>query len=210
MSVLETLRGRATIILIAHRLSLVRRCDVVFQLEAGRVIGSGTYDELTKTIRALPAHEWPRLAMSRDPRDAERDALRISARTRVFRPLKQVGSGQISSLDGCPGAGSDGGVSRSLPVRAGSHLTLNVMAFFFALSGFLIVRIYYEQAALNRRWLAKYFVNRFARIYPVYCLLLTIAVLIHHGFRPWVLLTNYTLTHALFSNAHFIIQPSWS
>lgn len=48
MSVLETLRGRSTIILIAHRLSLVRRCDVVFQLEAGRVIGSGTYDELTR------------------------------------------------------------------------------------------------------------------------------------------------------------------
>jgi len=96
------------------------------------------------------------------------------------------------------------------PLWANSHLTLNVMAFFFALSGFLIVRIYYEQAALDRRWLAKYFVNRFARIYPIYFLLLSIAVLIHHGFRPWVLVTNYTLTHALFSNVHFIIQPSWS
>jgi HlyD family secretion protein len=48
MSVLETLRGRSTIILIAHRLSLVRGCDVIFQLEAGRVIGSGSYDELTR------------------------------------------------------------------------------------------------------------------------------------------------------------------
>jgi ATP-binding cassette, subfamily B, bacterial PglK len=48
MSVLETLRGHSTIILIAHRLSLVRGCDVIFQLEAGRVIGSGRYEELTR------------------------------------------------------------------------------------------------------------------------------------------------------------------
>ena len=48
ISVLETLRGHSTIILIAHRLSLVRRCDVIFQLEAGRIIGSGSYEELTR------------------------------------------------------------------------------------------------------------------------------------------------------------------
>lgn len=48
MAVLETLRGRATIILIAHRLRMVRVCDVIFQLEAGRVIGSGSYDELAR------------------------------------------------------------------------------------------------------------------------------------------------------------------
>jgi ABC-type multidrug transport system fused ATPase/permease subunit len=48
MSVLETLRGHSTIILIAHRLSLVRGCDVIFQLEAGRVIGSGRYEDLTR------------------------------------------------------------------------------------------------------------------------------------------------------------------
>lgn len=48
LSVLGTLRGRSTIILIAHRLSLVRGCDVIFQLDAGRVVGSGTYEELTR------------------------------------------------------------------------------------------------------------------------------------------------------------------
>jgi peptidoglycan/LPS O-acetylase OafA/YrhL len=84
------------------------------------------------------------------------------------------------------------------------------MAFFFALSGFLIVRIYYEQAELRRRWLSKYFVNRFARIYPVYFLLLSIAVCLQYDFRPWTLITNYTLTHALFHGAKPIIQPSWS
>jgi ATP-binding cassette, subfamily B, bacterial PglK len=48
IGVLETLRGHTTIILIAHRLSLVRRCDVIFQVEAGRVIGRGSYEELTR------------------------------------------------------------------------------------------------------------------------------------------------------------------
>jgi HlyD family secretion protein len=45
---LEALRGRCTIILIAHRLSMVRWCDVIFQLDGGRISGSGSYDELTK------------------------------------------------------------------------------------------------------------------------------------------------------------------
>jgi ABC-type multidrug transport system fused ATPase/permease subunit len=46
MSALETLRGRCTTVLIAHRLSMVRGCDLIFQLEAGRISGSGTYEEL--------------------------------------------------------------------------------------------------------------------------------------------------------------------
>jgi ATP-binding cassette, subfamily B, bacterial PglK len=48
MAALEGLRGRCTIILIAHRLSMVRWCDVIYQLDAGRIAGSGSYDELTK------------------------------------------------------------------------------------------------------------------------------------------------------------------
>jgi ATP-binding cassette, subfamily B, bacterial PglK len=48
MTALEALRGRCTIILIAHRLSMVRWCDVIFQLENGRISGSGSHDELTR------------------------------------------------------------------------------------------------------------------------------------------------------------------
>jgi ABC-type multidrug transport system fused ATPase/permease subunit len=48
MTALEGLRGRCTIILIAHRRSMVRWCDVIYQLEGGRIAGSGSYDELTK------------------------------------------------------------------------------------------------------------------------------------------------------------------
>jgi peptidoglycan/LPS O-acetylase OafA/YrhL len=53
-------------------------------------------------------------------------------------------------------------------------------------------------------------INRFARIYPVYFLLLTIAVLIGPRESAGTLLQNYTLTHALFHGTPLIIQPSWS
>jgi subfamily B ATP-binding cassette protein MsbA len=40
------LRGRYTIILIAHRLSTVRACDFIFEIDCGRVHHAGTYAEL--------------------------------------------------------------------------------------------------------------------------------------------------------------------
>ncbi|MDE2451440.1 MAG: acyltransferase [Gammaproteobacteria bacterium] len=96
------------------------------------------------------------------------------------------------------------------PPWANWHIIINVMAFFYVLSGFLIVRLYHEQARLTGEWLSKYFINRFARIYPVYFLLLTVAVCLQRDFSPGVLLSNYTLTHALFHPSRLIIQPSWS
>src|SRR5690348_6524705 len=72
------------------------------------------------------------------------------------------------------------------PLWPQQHIVINVMAFFYALSGFLIVRIYHEQAQLSGPWLAKYFINRFARIYPVYFLLLTVAVCLERDVRPAV------------------------
>ncbi len=90
------------------------------------------------------------------------------------------------------------------------HVIVNVMAFFYVLSGFLIVRLYHEQARLTGEWLSKYFINRLARIYPVYFLLLTAVVCLHRDFSVPVLVSNYTLTHALFHPSTLIIQPSWS
>ena len=46
MATILRLRGRYTIILIAHRLSSVRACDVIFEFDHGKVAGSGTYTEL--------------------------------------------------------------------------------------------------------------------------------------------------------------------
>ncbi len=49
MATLGRLRGRYTTILIAHRMSTVRSCDIIFELENGKITGSGTYDELLKS-----------------------------------------------------------------------------------------------------------------------------------------------------------------
>lgn len=40
------LAHKKTIILIAHRLSTVKECDVIFMLDRGRLVGQGTYDGL--------------------------------------------------------------------------------------------------------------------------------------------------------------------
>ncbi len=122
----------------------------------------------------------------------------------------QIGEERYPSLTGVRALGASVVFFDHFPVWINAHLIINVMAFFYALSGFLIFRIYYEQTALNRHWFKKYFINRFARIYPVYFLLLTIAVCMAHDFRPWMLIKNYTLTHALFHPLDLVIEPSWS
>ncbi len=127
----------------------------------------------------------------------------------VFARLRP-GNEKYPALTGVRAVGASVVFFDHFPLWSDLHITINVLAFFFALSGFLIVRIYYEQVELGRAWLAKYFVNRFGRIYPVYFLLLTVAVFLHGDFRPWVLLKNYTLTHALFHGTPLLIQPSWS
>jgi ABC-type multidrug transport system fused ATPase/permease subunit len=56
MATIVRLRGRYTVILIAHRLSTVRACDVIFEFEQGKVAGSGSYDGLlrnSETFRRL-------------------------------------------------------------------------------------------------------------------------------------------------------------
>jgi peptidoglycan/LPS O-acetylase OafA/YrhL len=122
-----------------------------------------------------------------------------------------LGGEKYPALTGVRALGASVVFFDHFPPLPNMHVTVNVLAFFFALSGFLIVRVYYAQVQLSSQWLAKYFINRFARIYPVYFLLLTIGVFLQGGFRhPLTLLANYTLTHALFRGVFFFIQPSWS
>ncbi len=45
---LDTLRGRHTIVLVAHRLSTVRSADIIAVVEHGRVIEAGSHDELMR------------------------------------------------------------------------------------------------------------------------------------------------------------------
>jgi peptidoglycan/LPS O-acetylase OafA/YrhL len=127
----------------------------------------------------------------------------------VFPRLK-LGGEKYPALTGVRAVGASVVFFDHFPLWENAYLTVNVMAFFYALSGFLIFRIYYEHAELSRRWLSKYFINRFARIYPVYFLIFTVAVCLQQDFRPWMLVKNYTLTAALFHPSDLPIQGSWS
>jgi len=49
MESIEVLSGERTIVLIAHRITTVRKCDIIFFLSNGRLIAKGTYDSLLST-----------------------------------------------------------------------------------------------------------------------------------------------------------------
>lgn len=49
MDAIDGLDRGLTVLLIAHRLTTVRRCDVIVVLEHGRVVSQGTYDELLES-----------------------------------------------------------------------------------------------------------------------------------------------------------------
>ena len=46
---LRTLSGEKTIMIIAHRLTTVKDCDVIYLMENGQIISQGTYDELLES-----------------------------------------------------------------------------------------------------------------------------------------------------------------
>ena len=48
MNAINNLKGKKTLIMIAHRLSTVKNCDVIYFMENGKVIDSGIYDYLLK------------------------------------------------------------------------------------------------------------------------------------------------------------------
>ena len=53
-AVLDALENAAqlkTLIIIAHRLTTVKNCDLVYMIDKGRIVGSGTYDELLRDNR---------------------------------------------------------------------------------------------------------------------------------------------------------------
>ena len=53
MEAIEALDRDLTILLIAHRLTTVRHCDTIVQLESGRVVAQGSYDELVANSHAF-------------------------------------------------------------------------------------------------------------------------------------------------------------
>ena len=56
MQGIEELREHHTLVMVAHRLSTVRKCDQIYLVEDGRIAEAGTYDELlarSATFRAM-------------------------------------------------------------------------------------------------------------------------------------------------------------
>ena len=49
MDAIDSLDRNLTIIMVAHRLSTVKRCDVIYELEMGRVVAQGSFEELLQS-----------------------------------------------------------------------------------------------------------------------------------------------------------------
>lgn len=82
---------------------------------------------------------------------------------------------------------------------------------FFVLSGFLITIRYENSSRLDAPWLKTYFLNRFARIYPLYAILVVLTMLVQGTTTPkhWIL--NLTLFKGFFEDTKFLgIGQSWS
>lgn len=50
---IRSLRGEVTVVAIAHRISTIRDYDTICYLERGRILGQGTFDELTAAVPAF-------------------------------------------------------------------------------------------------------------------------------------------------------------
>ena len=48
MEAISNLSGKITIIIVAHRLSTIKKCNNIFVIDKGEIIGEGTYEYLTK------------------------------------------------------------------------------------------------------------------------------------------------------------------
>lgn len=48
LNMLESLKGDLTVIMVAHRLSTIKNCDLIVELEDGRIKAQGSYDEMLR------------------------------------------------------------------------------------------------------------------------------------------------------------------
>ena len=46
---IDSLKGRSTIVIVAHRLSTIKDVDLIFFLDEGKIIDKGTFKELYKS-----------------------------------------------------------------------------------------------------------------------------------------------------------------
>jgi len=50
METVKSLRGRTTVIIVAHRLTTIKDADQVIYLDGGKVLGVGTFTELQRNL----------------------------------------------------------------------------------------------------------------------------------------------------------------
>ena len=55
MDAIHALMHTKTIILIAHRITTVQECDSIWMLESGKIVHSGTYEELVRSSERFRA-----------------------------------------------------------------------------------------------------------------------------------------------------------
>ena len=85
------------------------------------------------------------------------------------------------------------------------------VSLFFVLSGFLITYRYEDSYSLKKSWLKRYFLNRFARIYPVYFILLIPTLFFYANTSPLSWLANITLLKGFFEGQMMSgIAQAWS
>ncbi|MDR3606848.1 MAG: acyltransferase [Oligoflexia bacterium] len=87
------------------------------------------------------------------------------------------------------------------------------VSIFFTLSGFLITRTYMSKLGSGPVRFREYWVRRFARVYPLYCLLLSWKFLVRPDLvkSTGQLVVNFTLSQAFFHSWIWTgIAPAWS
>ncbi len=81
---------------------------------------------------------------------------------------------------------------------------------FFVLSGFLICSRYFETASYNRTWFNNYFINRFARIYPMF-FLITLANVLYKDEGLYIFLLNIFFLKGFFQDFIYTgVGQGWS
>lgn len=50
---IESLKGERTVVMIAHRLSTVKNCDILYMIKDGKIIEAGSYNELLENNKAF-------------------------------------------------------------------------------------------------------------------------------------------------------------